>query len=314
MPDKTSNPHRPHLFRQLEWDDLDPDWVRALIQNARAEDLDGAGFLRRTERPGDATTNALAGATHQAQATLNARHPLTIAGLPLLPLVLEAYGHPEPARACAFHARDGDQLGEGAFLATLEGPANILLQAERILLNFLQRLSGIATLTAECVAALEGSTTRLLDTRKTTPGLRALEKYAVARGGGGNHRLGLYDRIMLKDNHLAASGSARGARLADLVQQARLARPDLPVEVEVDDIEQIPHVLDAGPDVILLDNFSRAELKKALSLIGDSCFTEASGSITLSSLSELGSLGLDFISSGALIHKAQWADIGLDWK
>jgi nicotinate-nucleotide pyrophosphorylase (carboxylating) len=183
-----------------------------------------------------------------------------------------------------------------------------------VLLNFLQKLSGIATLTATYSSKLEGTETRLLDTRKTTPGWRALEKYAVATGGGWNHRLGLFDRIMLKDNHLAAGNAAGGSRLAALVRHARETRPDLPVECEVDTVAQIQPVLDAGADVILLDNFSPDDLRAALALINHRAWTEISGGVTLDTLPAIARLGADFVSTGAVTHQVAWVDIGLDWE
>jgi nicotinate-nucleotide pyrophosphorylase (carboxylating) len=198
-------------------------------------------------------------------------------------------------------------------LARLEGPARRLLEAERVLLNFLQRLSGIATHTAAHVRALGRTHTRLIDTRKTTPGWRMLEKYAVACGGAWNHRLGLFDRVLIKDNHLAASGATRGDRLAAAVRLARRRAPDLAIEVEVDELAQLPPVLDAGADVVLLDNFTPAQLRRAVALVAGRARTEASGGVTLRSLPALAHLGLDFISSGALVHQSTWVDIGLDW-
>ena len=215
--------------------------------------------------------------------------------------------------------RDGARVEAGEVLATLHGNPRTLLGAERIVLNFIQRLSGVATETRRYVEALGEGRTRLLDTRKTTPGYRMLEKYAVACGGGWNHRLGLFDRVMLKDNHLALLGFAgeRGeeeTRLEEAVQRARKAAPDLPVEVEVDRVDQIPPVLAAGADVILLDNFPPARLRRAIELIRGRAFTEASGGITLKALPRLAGLGLDFISTGALVHQSVWVDIGLDWR
>jgi nicotinate-nucleotide pyrophosphorylase (carboxylating) len=197
-------------------------------------------------------------------------------------------------------------------LATLSGDPRTLLTAERVILNFLQRLSGVATQTHRYVEALGATRTRLLDTRKTTPGYRMLEKYAVACGGGWNHRLGLFDRVMLKDNHLALLGATGG--LAAAVAAAKRAAPELPVEIEVDLLAQIPPALAAGADVLLLDNFTPAQLRRAVALIGGRTFTEASGGITLKNLPRLAGLGLDFISTGALVHHSVWADIGLDWK
>src|SRR5690606_27245837 len=171
-----------------------------------------------------------------------------VCGLPLIPLILSAYGTRASVQPLV---RDGHSAAAGDVLATLEGDPRVLLAAERVALNFLQRLSGIATTTAAHVAALGSDRTRLLDTRKTTPGYRMLEKYAVARGGAWNHRLGLFDRVMLKDNHLALLGSPDD--LAAAVTRAKKAAPDLAVEVEVDRLDQIPPVLAAGADVILLD-------------------------------------------------------------
>jgi len=203
-------------------------------------------------------------------------------------------------------------LAPGTRLATLTGDPRTLLSAERVLLNFLQRLSGVATTTARHVAALGPGPTRLLDTRKTTPGYRMLEKYAVACGGAWNHRLGLFDRVMLKDNHLALLGSADD--LAAAITRAKNAAPDLPVEVEIDRLDQLPPVLAAGADIILLDNLSPARLRPALALIAGRAITEASGGITLKTLPRYANLGLDFVSTGALVHQAPWADIGLDWE
>jgi nicotinate-nucleotide pyrophosphorylase (carboxylating) len=192
--------------------------------------------------------------------------------------------------------------------------ASTLLSAERVLLNFLQKLTGIATLTAVYAAGLANTSSRLLDTRKTTPGWRMLEKYAVATGGGWNHRLGLFDRIMLKDNHLAAGHAVGGGQLAALVRHARAVRPDLLVECEVDALEQIAPVLEAEADVILLDNFSPETLRAALGEIGNLAWTEASGGITLENIGDIAKIGPDFISTGALTHQAAWVDVGLDWE
>ncbi len=300
---------REHLFRRLKWEELDPEYLRQLVALARAEDLEGAGLQAAPSSPRDATTESVAGDA-KGRAKLVARVSLTTCGLGLVPLVLEAYGDNcnwSPAVA------DGHEAAKGDVLGTISGPASAILQAERILLNFLQHLSGIATHTAGYVNALGWSQTRLLDTRKTTPGLRMLEKYAVACGGGWNHRLGLFDRVMLKDNHLAATGAAQGANLAEAIRLARRRNPNLAIEVEVDALTQIAPVLEAGADVILLDNFSTPDLAEAVSLIGEAAYTEASGGITRERLPELAGLGLDFISCGALIHHSAWADIGLDW-
>ena len=290
---------------------------------ARDEDLAGLGLRQRPRVTGDRSTASLATPPRSGDADLVAREPLIACGLPLVPLILRAYGGDATVQP---RKRDGARVEEGEVLATLHGDPRTLLAAERIILNFLQRLSGVASQTGQYVAALGSGRTRLLDTRKTTPGYRMLEKYAVACGGGWNHRLGLFDRVMLKDNHLALLGLAEQlspgraqrpdhtSRLAEAVQRARKAAPDLPVEVEVDRLDQISAVLAAGADVILLDNFPPARLRRAVALIGGRAFTEASGGITLKTLPRLSGLGLDFISTGALVHRSVWVDIGLDWK
>ncbi|MBE2216424.1 MAG: carboxylating nicotinate-nucleotide diphosphorylase [Opitutaceae bacterium] len=300
------------LCRRLSWADLDPEALRALILLARAEDLGGWGLRarRRPRRAGDVTTAAVVGRS-RGRAELRARRAMVVCGLPLAQFVLREYGRGR-ARLTPT-VEDGTTVAAGALLGTIEGPSAELLESERVLLNFLQRLSGIATHTAAHVKALGRSRTRLLDTRKTTPGYRMLEKYAVGCGGAWNHRLGLFDRVMIKDNHLAATGATRGARLAAAVQTARACRPDLAIEVEVDALEQLPPVLEAGADIVLLDNFTPAQLRRAVALIAGRAWTEASGGITLKSLPRLGGLGLDFISSGALVHQSTWIDIGLDW-
>ena len=297
------------LLLRLTWDDLDPDYLRRLIEFARDEDLAGLGLRQKPARPGDRSTAALATAPRLGRAHLVARTPLVACGLPLLPLILDAYG---PGSAIQPRVLDGHRAAPGDILATLEGDPRNLLAAERVALNFLQRLSGIATTTAAHVAALGPGPTRLLDTRKTTPGYRMLEKYAVACGGAWNHRLGLFDRVMLKDNHLALLGSPDD--LAAAITRARHAAPDLPVEVEIDRLDQLPPVLAAGADIILLDNFPPARIKKALALIARRALTEASGGITLKTLPGYAGLGLDFVSTGALVHQSLWADIGLDWQ
>ncbi len=310
MPAAPKPPSADALLQRLGWDDLDPGHLRRLVEMARDEDLHGLGLRARPVRTGDLSTASLARTAPRAGAAdLVAREPLVVCGLSLVPLILSVYG----GRATAqLRARDGARLPAGAVLATLSGDSSTLLTAERVMLNFLQRLSGVATQTRRYVEALGNSRTRLLDTRKTTPGWRMLEKYAVACGGGWNYRLGLFDGVMLKDNHLALLGAAEG--LATAVAAARRAAPELPVEVEVDVLGQIPSALAAGADVILLDNFTPAQIRRAVALIAGRAFTEASGGITLKTLPRLAGLGLDFISTGALVHHSVWTDLGLDWR
>lgn len=294
---------------RLAWQDLDRDYLRQLVGLAKIEDLAGAGLADRPQRLGDVTTALMPeGATGHAQ--LTAREPLILCGLGLVSAVLDSYGSDGHFDA---KARDGDSLQKGDVIGILSGSSSALLQAERVLLNFLQHLSGIATETRRYVDALGESTTALLDTRKTLPGYRVLQKYAFACGGGYNHRIGLFDRVMLKDNHLAVAGATGGNRLTETVALAVNTCKDLAIEVEVDTLEQIPPVIEAGADIILLDNFSIGELRRAIDLIDGRACSEASGGIQIDTLPALGELGLDFISTGAPIHQSTWKDIGLDW-
>ncbi len=309
MPALSRASHSNALIKRLTWGELDLAYLKKLVEIARDEDLAGLGLRQRPRKTGDRSTASITTAPRQCSADLVAREPMIACGLPLLPIILKACGGKTTAR---LHARDGASLARGDVLATLSGDPRVLLAAERIVLNFLQRLSGIATQTRRYADALGNSSTRLLDTRKTTPGYRMLEKYAVACGGGWNHRLGLFDRVMLKDNHLALLGSHEG--LAAAVAHAKKSAPDLPVEVEVDRLDQITPVLTADADIILLDNFTPAQLRKAVTLIGVRAYTEASGGITLKTLPKLADLGLDFVSTGALVHQSTWVDIGLDWR
>jgi nicotinate-nucleotide pyrophosphorylase (carboxylating) len=294
---------------RLEWADLDQNYLRKLVEMARDEDLSGAGLATKPSRTGDCSTATLKAVPRSGRAHIVAREDLVACGLPLLPLILSAYG---PGVVVKNQLQDGTKAKRNTRIATLEGDSRVLLTAERVILNFLQNLSGVATTTARYVAVLGPGRTRLLDTRKTTPGYRTLEKYAVARGGAWNHRLGLFDRVMLKDNHLALTGDRGG--LAEAVSRAKDTYPDVPVEVEVDHLKQIAPVLKAGADVILLDNFTPAKIRKAQKLIQGKALTEASGGITLDNLADYSGLGLDFISTGALVHQSTWVDIGLDWE
>lgn len=297
------------LIRRLRWDELDRAWLLRFAEFAREEDLAGLGLAERPLRVGDPSAALLAGA-ERARARVVARRPMVLAGLGLLDVVFAAYGGRCHAKPLAY---DGQYVPAGTAVAEVEGPAAELLSAERILLNFLQRLCGVATHTREHVLALGSSPTKLLDTRKTTPGFRMLEKYAVGQGGGYNHRLGLFDRIMVKDNHLAAGGATAGERITKLVRRARESRPDLLVEVEVDRLDQIGPVLAAGADIILLDNFPVADLRVAIPQLRGLAWSEVSGGVSLDSLPLIGALAPDFVSSGALTHAAPWCDVGLDW-
>jgi len=209
---------------------------------------------------------------------------------------------------------DGDAVAPGQELGVVSGPARSVLRGERVALNFLQRLSGIATLTSRYVEAVRGTRARIVDTRKTTPGLRSLEKYAVRAGGGFNHRRDLSDAMMIKDNHLAVI-RALGLSLTEAIKQARESLPHtLKIEIEVDRLDQIPEALAAGADIILLDNMSTEDLRRAVAMIDGRAMTEASGGVNLGTISEIAATGVDVISVGALTHSAPALDIGLDFE
>ena len=295
--------------QKIRWQDLDLKPIRALIDLAVAEDTQGSGLKTKPEFTGDASS-ALLPPGQSLVATLRAREGLTLCGVHLAREILAAFDAKLSFEALA---SDRDTLERGDSIGILRGPVQSALTAERPLLNFLQRLSGIATTTQAYVAALGDSPTRLLDTRKTTPGFRYLEKYAVACGGGWNHRMGLFDRVMLKDNHLAAFGQDLVAATQAAVQESRRRTPHLLIEMEVDRIDQIDAALQAGVDIILLDNFTLPDLRLAQELIAHQAVTEISGNVSLDTIAELKDIGCDFISTGALVHKSVWVDIGLDW-
>ncbi|MEM0967678.1 MAG: carboxylating nicotinate-nucleotide diphosphorylase [Verrucomicrobiota bacterium] len=295
-----------HFYHQVSWKDLDQKANQSLVSRALQEDLEGLGFSAERIH-GDATSELFLSYSQNARAKIVAREHVTVAGIPLIPSILKEV---DEGLQCEELVEDGTQVPSGGTLARISGPASSLFTVERTLLNFIQMLSGIATTTSSYVSALGNSSTRLLDTRKTPPGYRALCKYAVAAGGGWNHRLGLYDRVMIKDNHLATLGGA--AEFLQAVKASRKKRPDLPIEVEIDHLNQLPKVLRAEPDVILLDNFNKDELSEAVATIGRAALTEASGNIMLESLPALADLGLDFISTGATVHRSRWVDVGLD--
>ena len=206
-----------------------------------------------------------------------------------------------------FKVKDGDRIKKGQLLATVTGDIRVLLSGERVALNFLQRMSGIATYTAQMVKLLEGSKTRLLDTRKTTPNMRIFEKYAVTVGGGCNHRYNLSDGILLKDNHIGAAGSIKKA-----VQLAREYAPFVrKIEVEVENLEMCKEALEAGADIIMLDNMSIGDMKKAVEMIDGRAVTECSGNVTKDTVKDIVGTGVDFVSSGALTHSAPILDLSM---
>jgi len=267
--------------------------------------------LREDIGDGDVTTLATVPAEMVAAAVMVAREPLVVCGLEMAEAVfLEVSPEIEIKRV----AIDGQRVGRGQQLLRLRGPAQGILTAERVALNFVQRLSGIATLTARFVEAVAGTKARILDTRKTTPGLRALEKYAVTQGGGCNHRFGLYDRILIKDNHLAALRLEPPNAIEAAVRRARAQYPQLEVEVEADTLEQVQQALLARADYILLDNMPVEDLCTAVWLVNGKAKTEASGGVTLASVRAIAETGVDFISVGGLTHSARAADVALDFE
>jgi nicotinate-nucleotide pyrophosphorylase (carboxylating) len=263
-----------------------------LVERALAEDLG----------PGDVTSEATVPAGARARARITQKAPGVIAGLAVAEAVFAAV---DPATAVIRHTEEGAWRDGGPVLVA-EGDTRALLAAERTALNFLGRLSGVATLTARYVGAVDGTGTRILDTRKTTPGLRALEKAAVQAGGGQNHRFGLFDAVLIKENHAAAAGGVGTA-----VTRARAAWPDLLVEVECRDLTEVDEALAAGAPRILLDNMDPAALRAAVDRIAGRAETEASGGITLQGVGDVAAAGLDYVSVGALTHSAPALDLSL---
>ena len=280
---------------------LSAEEIHHVVALALAEDIGS----------GDVTTLAAVPESAQAKAVVCAREPLVVAGLALAEAAFrELSADVQVTRSI----QDGHHVAEGKPLLQVAGPARALLSAERVALNFLQRLCGIATLTAQFVDAIKGTRAQILDTRKTTPGWRRLEKYAVTCGGGRNHRLGLFDMVLIKDNHLAALRNESPNAIAAAVGRARAGYPQLKVEVEADTLEQVEEAVAAGPDLILLDNMNVVQLRLAVQKCKDRALTEASGGVTLAGVRAIAETGVDFISVGALTHSARAVDIGLDFE
>jgi len=269
------------------------------------EDAVRAALLEDLGRAGDITTNATIPAMKQARAVIAARQPGIVAGLDL---AKAAFRLLDPALSFETRIADGAAITPGAILATIEGPARALLSAERVALNFLGRLSGVATLTSRYVAAVAHTKIRIVCTRKTTPGLRTFEKYAVLCGGGFNHRFGLDDAILIKDNHIAVAGGIIPALRAVKAAIGHLVK----IEIEVDTLDQLDEVLTEGADVVLLDNMTPARLREAVARVKGRLLTEASGGVTLETVAAIAESGVDMISVGALTHSAQVLDVGLD--
>jgi nicotinate-nucleotide pyrophosphorylase (carboxylating) len=271
--------------------------LEPLVRMALLEDLG---------RAGDLTTDAIVPAGLNATAALAARDAGVVAGLDLAALAFKLI---DPRAEMLVERSDGDEVARNQVIAVVRGPARCLLTAERVALNFLCRLSGIATATAAIVTAIHGYKTKIVCTRKTTPGLRAAEKYAVRAGGGSNHRFGLDDAILIKDNHIAIGGGLRPA-----VERARAAAGHLvKIEVEADTLEQLEEALAVGVDAVLLDNMNVEELKQAVAMIAGRAVSEASGRVSAETAPAIAATGVDLISMGGLTHSAPILDIGLDF-
>ena len=271
------------------------------------EPLVGAALLEDLGRAGDLTTDAIVPSGLMTHAALVARQSGVLAGLDLAKLAFELI---DPKIVVDGEEHDGVALAPGQVIAKVRGPAGGILTAERTALNFLGHLSGIASVTASIVAAVQGTKAQIVCTRKTTPGLRTVEKYAVRAGGGGNHRFGLDDAILIKDNHVAIAGGIRQA-----LQRARAAAGHLvKIEIEVDRLDQLNEALAEGADAVLLDNMSLEMLAEAVGIVAGRAITEASGRVTPASAPAIAATGVDLISIGWLTHSAPVLDIGLDFE
>lgn len=267
--------------------------VRRVIAAALAEDVG----------PGDVTSQTVIPADLQFRGVMAAREDMVVCGLEI---ASEAFRSVVPNAEWSACVTDGDRVGPGTILAEVAGPARGLLTGERVALNLLQHLSGIATLTRNYVDRLAGIRCILLDTRKTIPGLRHLAKYATRVGGARNHRMGLYDAILIKDNHIAVCGS-----VSEAVKRAKTA--GVPVEVECDTLDQVREAVDSSADIILLDNMPPEVLRQAVALVAGRAKLEASGGVTLDTIRDIAETGVDFVSVGRITQSARAVDIGLDW-
>ena len=280
-------------MKSVPFEPLDPSVYRGIVRRALAEDL---GW-------GDVTTEATVDPGLRGRGEIVVKSPCVLAGLDI---AAEAFRQLDPAVQITVIYEDGARCLPGTVVARIRGSAALMLTAERTALNFMQRLSGIATLTRRFVDAANGGIT-ILDTRKTTPTLRALEKYAVRAGGGSNHRSGLDDGILIKDNHIRLGGGVVKA-----LERTKAARQEMPIEIEAQSLEQVDAAIAAGVDIILLDNLSIEETREAVSRIAGRAKVEISGGVTLERIPELAQTGADYVSVGALTHSAPAADLSLE--
>jgi nicotinate-nucleotide pyrophosphorylase (carboxylating) len=265
-------------------------------------------FLAEDLEHGDITTEAIFAPDDRAEAAFVARQPMTVVGMATV--AARVFTLLDPTVSCTGALADGSRVAAGTTLLTLGGATRTLLRAERVALNLVQRLCGIATLTGTFVDAVKGLPVKIVDTRKTTPGLRLLEKYAVRAGGGHNHRYSLSDGVLIKDNHIAACGS-----ITEAVRRVRARVPHtINVEVETDTLVQVEECLACGVGVIMLDNMDLATLRRAVELIDGRALVEASGGVNLQTVRGIAETGVDIISVGALTHSATACDIGMDWR
>lgn len=271
--------------------------IEPAVRNALLEDLGLAG---------DITSAAVIPATHRSRLAMVSRKPGVIAGLEAAELAFQLV---DPAVGMIRHVEDGSVVKPGDVIATIEGPSRALLTGERTALNFLGHLSGIATVTAGIVSAISGSKASIVCTRKTTPGLRALEKYAVRAGGGMNHRFALHDAVLIKDNHIAIAGS-----IAEAIRRANACVGHMvKIEVEVDTLDQLQEAMQIGVDAVLLDNMTPVQLRQAVDFVAGRAITEASGNINPATAAEIAASGVDLLSIGWITHSAPVLDIGLDY-
>lgn len=274
---------------------LNKEYINHLIDIALEEDV----------KDGDVTTNALIPESSMAVATMTAKAEGIIAGLPVARMVFEKL---YPETIWTEHFKEGDKVNKGDVIVSIESTFRTLLTGERLALNFLQRMSGVATETNKYVTELEGFSTKLLDTRKTLPCFRLLDKYSVKTGGGKNHRIGLFDLAMIKDNHIKVAGG-----IANAVKQVRSSiSSEIRIEVETSTLDEVKQALEAGADIIMLDNMSNDMMSEAVKIINSKAETEASGNMSIPRLKGVASTGVDFISVGALTHSVMALDISMN--
>ena len=288
--------------KRISWEEIDQSHLIDHLRLCVQEELASYGDL----------TSNLCQIRGNGTAELVSREDMIVCGLPLVPLIFQAFKISSIRVENFVH--DGDKVAKGTSISRFYGKQAEILLTERTVLNFIQRLSGVATTSNLYVSILSKENVGLLDTRKTTPGLRVLEKYATACGGGFNHRMGLFDRILIKDNHLAALGISSNKDLSTFLTEIKNNSANNLLEIEIDSIGYLQTAIDAGVDAVLLDNFEPSEVRKAVLANDNRVVIEASGGISLESLDEFAQTHPHFISTGAPIHTSRWLDIGLDWK